>query len=129
MSERPPERVVIRGVKPELECGRFAVKRAVGETVLVEADMYADGYDAIAVEPIRARFSSWYEMFPRSCGRFKDCENVLPEIAEMGFDVVYFPPIHPIGETHRKGKNNSTQARPGEPGSPWAIGGTAGGHK
>jgi starch synthase (maltosyl-transferring) len=259
MSERPPERVVIRGVKPELECGRFAIKRVVGETVVVEADIFADGHDAIAgvvryrhedeepwaevpmealvndrwraefpveklgqyiytitawidpfqtwykdfqkriaanqdvrvdlqigaallkaageratgadakkllhaarnlkiedvderlavltfryadrtnashyrelrvtIDPIRARFSSWYEMFPRSCGTFKDCECVLPEIAEMGFDVLYFPPIHPIGRTHRKGKNNSRQATPGAPGSPWAIGAEEGGHK
>ena len=259
MGERPPERVVIRGVKPELECGRFAIKRVVGETVVVEADIFADGHDAIAcavryrheneepwaevsmeplgndrwraefpvehlgnyiytitawidpfqswyknflkriaanqnvtldlqigaqllkaageramgadankllhtaralkieavddrlavlasryadrtnathhrelrvtVDPIRARFSTWYEMFPRSCGTFKDCERVLPEIAEMGFDVVYFPPIHPIGHTHRKGKNNSREAAPGEPGSPWAIGSKEGGHK
>jgi len=240
MSERPPERVVIRGVKPELECGRFAIKRVIGETVVVEADIFADGHDAITavvryrheddeawaevsmealgndhwraefpvetlgqdiytiaawvdpfqtwykdflkrvaanqdvtvdlqigakllksaseramgadaqklqhaarelqpeavddrlaslasrysdrmdathsrelrvtVDPVRARFSTWYEMFPRSCGTFKDCENVLPEIAEMGFDIVYFPPIHPIGHTHRKGKNNSREA-------------------
>jgi len=259
MSERPPERVVIRRVKPELECGRFAIKRVVGETVVVEADIFADGHDAIAcavryrheneepwaevsmeplgndhwraefpveqlgnyiyavtawidpfqswytnflkriaanqdvtvdlqiggqllkaageramgadankllhaaralkieavddrlaalasryvdrtnathhrelrvtVDPIRARFSTWYEMFPRSCGTFKDCERVLPEIAEMGFDIVYFPPIHPIGHKHRKGKNNSGEAAPGEPGSPWAIGSEEGGHK
>jgi len=259
MNERPPERVVIRGVLPELECGRFAVKRVVGESVIVEADIFADGHDAIVpavryrheddepwselpmtplgndhwqakftvgklgqyiytitawidsfqtwytdflkrvaaeqdvtvdlqigaallkdaagrakgadahklkhaaadlkteavddrlaalaslyadrtnaahykelrvtVDPLRARFSTWYEMFPRSCGTFRDCEGVLPEIAEMGFDVLYFPPIHPIGETHRKGKNNTRQAQPGEPGSPWAIGGKDGGHK
>jgi len=259
MSERPPERVVIRGVKPELECGRFAIKRVVGETVVVEADIFADGHDAITavvryrheddeawaevpmdalgndhwraefpverlgqyiytitgwvdpfqtwykdflkriaanqdvtvdlqigakllkstseramdadaqklqhtardlqpeavddrlaslasrysdrtdathsrelrvtVDPVRARFSTWYEMFPRSCGTFKDCEKILPEIAEMGFDILYFPPVHPIGHTHRKGKNNSREATPGEPGSPWAIGSKEGGHK
>jgi starch synthase (maltosyl-transferring) len=259
MSERPPERVVIRGVRPELECGRFPIKRVAGETVLVEADIFADGHDAIAsviryrhedeepwaevpmeplvndhwrgefpvdrlghyiytitgwidsfqtwyndflkrvaagqdvavdlqigaqllkgageramgadaakllhaarglkieavderlavlasrypdrtnathyrelrvaVDPTRARFSTWYEMFPRSYGTLKDCEAVLPEIAEMGFDVLYFPPIHPIGHTHRKGKNNSREAAPGEPGSPWAIGSKEGGHK
>jgi starch synthase (maltosyl-transferring) len=259
MSERPPERVVIRGVKPELECGRFAIKRVVGETVVVEADIFADGHDAITalvryrheddeawaevpmdalgndhwraefpvevlgqyiytiagwvdpfqtwykdflkriaanqdvtvdlqigakllksaseratgadaqklqhaardlqpeavddrlaslasrhsdrtaathsrelrvtVDPVRARFSTWYEMFPRSSGTFKDCEKILPEVAEMGFDIVYFPPVHPIGHTHRKGKNNSREAAPGEPGSPWAIGSKEGGHK
>ena len=80
-------------------------------------------------------FSSWYEFFPRSAGKglthgtFKDCENVLPEVAKMGFDVVYFPPIHPIGEDFRKGKNNTTKALKGDVGSPWAIGGKAGGHK
>ena len=259
MSDRPPERVVIRGVKPELECGRFPVKRVVGETVLVEADIFADGHDAIAsvvryrheddefwaevpmegpvndhwrggfpveklgqyvysiaawvdpfqtwyndflkrvaanqdvtvdlqigaqllksageramgtdarnllhaardlkveavderlaalasrypdrtnathyrelrvtVDPSLARFSTWYEMFPRSHGTFRDCEGLLPEIGEMGFNVLYFPPIHPIGRKHRKGKNNSTEAARGEPGSPWAIGSKEGGHK
>ena len=259
MSERPPERVVIRGVRPELECGRFAIKRVAGESVVVEADIFADGHDSIAcvvryrheddeqwleapmealgndhwrgeftveklgqyiytlaawidpfqtwykdflkrtaaaqdvtvdlqigaallkaaverakgadakklkhaagalkpeavddrlaalasayadrtaathykqlrvtADPLRARFSAWYEMFPRSSGTFKDFEAFLPEIAEMGFDVLYFPPIHPIGEAFRKGKNDSTKAKPGEPGSPWAIGGKEGGHK
>src|SRR5437867_98791 len=260
MNDRPPERVVIRGVKPELECGRFPIKRVVGETVAVEADVFADGHEAlecvlryrheneepwteicmeplandrwraefpveklgqyiytisswidpfrtwyqdflkraganqdvtvdlqiggqllkaaseramgadaqklqhaarhlrledvderlaalasrytdrsgashyrelrVAVDPVRARFSTWYEMFPRSCGTFKDCERIIiPEVAEMGFDVLYFPPIHPIGRTHRKGKNNSREAVPGEPGSPWAIGSREGGHK
>ncbi|MCB0705466.1 MAG: alpha-1,4-glucan--maltose-1-phosphate maltosyltransferase [Saprospiraceae bacterium] len=81
-------------------------------------------------------FSSWYEFFPRSASRkpgthgtFKDCEELLPKVAEMGFDVLYFPPIHPIGEVNRKGKNNSVTAKEGEPGSPWAIGSKAGGHK
>ncbi len=259
MSERPPARVVIRGVTPELECGRFPIKRVVGETVTVEADIFADGHDSIAcalryrhedeqawaevpmealgndrwraefpveklghyfytvagwidsfqtwykdflkrvdagqdvtvdlriggrlleaaaeramgsdaskllhssrdlkvgavddrlaaiasqyadrtnaahykelrvsVDPIRARFSTWYEMFPRSHGTFSQYERILPEIAEMGFDVLYFPPIHPIGHTNRKGKNNSPQAAPGDPGSPWAIGSREGGHK
>jgi len=259
MVQRPPERVVIRGVTPEVECGRFPIKRVVGEKVVVEADIFADGHDSIAavirhrheederwsevplqflwndhwrgtftvqklgqhlytisawidlfqtwykdfrkrvaadqdvtvdlqigaallknaaerasgadarklqhlakelniadvddrlavlasayadrtnashykelritVDPIRARFSTWYEMFPRSYGTFKDCEKVLPEIAAMGFDVLYFPPIHPIGEAFRKGKNNSRTAKPGDPGSPWAIGGKEGGHK
>ena len=259
MSDRPPARVVIRGVAPELECGRFPIKRVIGEIVDVEADIFTHGNDSITciiryrheddeawteipmeplgndhwkarftveksgqyiyaitawvdpfitwyndfqtriaadqdvsvdlligaellkraaeralgedskklreaakrlkpeavderlvfmamsyadrsnatiykelritVDPIRARFSTWYEMFPRSCGTFRDCEQILPEIAAMGFDVLYFPPIHPIGTTHRKGKNNSTEAAPGEPGSPWAIGSKQGGHK
>src|SRR5262249_16426525 len=259
MTDLPPQRVVIRGVQPEIECGRFPIKRVIGESVVVEADIFADGHDSveavvryrhesdeawseismdalgndrwraefpvddlgqyiytiagwidpfqtwykdflkriaagqditvdlqigkallnsaaerargddaqklelaarnlhpeeinerladlassypdrtnathykelrITVDPIKARFSTWYEMFPRSCGTFKDCEAMLPEIAEMGFDVLYFPPIHPIGEAFRKGRNNSRQSHPGDPGSPWAIGGKEGGHK
>jgi starch synthase (maltosyl-transferring) len=89
----------------------------------------------VIVEPQRARFSTWYEMFPRSCageigrhGTFRNCEERLPYIAEMGFDVLYLPPIHPIGQTHRKGKNNTPQAGADDPGSPWAIGSPEGGH-
>jgi starch synthase (maltosyl-transferring) len=81
-------------------------------------------------------FSSWYELFPRSTsekpgkhGTFKDVERILPRIAEMGFDVLYLPPIHPIGVLNRKGKNNGLTAEKSEPGSPWAIGSKEGGHK
>lgn len=268
-------RVVIEGVSPEIDCGRFAIKRVVGETVLVEADVFADGHDQVACqilywqdkkelqtspmkplgndrwrgefsvgmlgryqytvegwidrfqtwrgqllkrvaagqdvhvdlligaalieqaaaratgddagllrdwarrlreakhkpegaaialeeEPLgilqrypdrhlasryekeltvtvdreKARFSTWYEIFPRSCspqadrhGTFRDCEAWLPYIASMGFDVVYLPPIHPIGRAFRKGKNNSEEAQPADVGSPWAIGSPEGGHK
>jgi starch synthase (maltosyl-transferring) len=90
----------------------------------------------VVVDRERARFGTWYEMFPRSCaadpgryGTFRDCEARLPYIADMGFDVLYLPPIHPVGHTNRKGKNNSPAARPQEPGSPWAIGSEVGGHK
>lgn len=90
----------------------------------------------IRVERHKALFSTWYEFFPRSAspdparsGTFKDCEALLPRVAEMGFDVLYFPPIHPIGKINRKGKNNAVTAEPGEPGSPWAIGSDEGGHK
>ena len=82
----------------------------------------------------RARFAAWYEFFPRSSGgegrhgTFKDAEAQLDRAAAMGFDVVYLPPIHPIGTTHRKGRNNALTAQPGEPGSPWAIGAADGGH-
>ena len=82
----------------------------------------------LAVDRERARFGSWYELFPRSWGGFAGVEKAIPELAELGFDVVYLPPIHPIGETNRKGKNNMLKARKGDPGSPWAIGGEAGGH-
>nr|MBU1328680.1 alpha-1,4-glucan--maltose-1-phosphate maltosyltransferase [Candidatus Omnitrophota bacterium] len=90
----------------------------------------------VIVESKLAQFSSWYEFFPRSWGSqpgkhgtFKDCERILPEIARMGFNVVYLPPIHPIGITYRKGKNNSSEYNPKDPGSPWAIGSKEGGHK
>ena len=90
----------------------------------------------VVVDRDKARFSTWYEMFPRSCapvpgqhGTWQDCEARLPYIAQMGFDVLYLPPIHPIGHAHRKGKNNTTVAAPDDPGSPWAIGSAAGGHK
>jgi starch synthase (maltosyl-transferring) len=83
---------------------------------------------AIDVDRERARFGSWYELFPRSWGGFAGVERVLPDLAELGFDVVYFPPIHPIGVTNRKGRNNALTAAPGDPGSPWAIGGSEGGH-
>jgi starch synthase (maltosyl-transferring) len=266
------KRVVIEGVRPEVDCGRFPIKRVVGETVVVEADIFTDGHDALAaslrswkegsswnevpMEPLandrwrgefavaetgryrytirawvdrfatwardlakkvesgldvsielrigsemvaraalrasgpdrrrlrqfaklleaggdgageaaldaelarlmeavpdrrhvtsygrelrvvvdreRARFSSWYELFPRSTtpepgrhGTFKDMEARLPYVAAMGFDVLYLPPIHPIGRSHRKGKNNLTRPEADAPGSPWAIGSEEGGH-
>lgn len=90
----------------------------------------------VIVERKRALFSAWYEVFPRSCsfreevgGTFRDCEQRLPVIAQMGFDVLYFPPVHPIGWTNRKGKNNSLEVKTEDPGSPWAIGSYDGGHK
>jgi len=271
-------RVVIEGVKPEIDCGRFPAKRTVGERVVVEADIFADGHEALSavllyrredepqwtegpmrhlgndrwrgeftvadlgrhrytlkawldrfttwrdglvkkleagqdvtvdlligaalveeasaraagidrkllethartlrsddadrmecavgdelaklmasypdrrlatsyekeltlvVDRERARFSAWYELFPRSCagtperhgtsrhGTFKDCERRLPYVASMGFDVLYLPPIHPIGRVHRKGMNNAMVAGPDDPGSVWAIGSEEGGH-
>ncbi len=89
----------------------------------------------VVVDRPRARFGSWYELFPRSCssdprvhGTFQSCEQTLPAIAAMGFDVVYLPPIHPIGSTHRKGPNNNGEASAADVGSPWAIGSDVGGH-
>lgn len=87
------------------------------------------------VERSLAEFASWYELFPRSLGdeqrhgTFADVHARIPEIARMGFDVLYFPPIHPIGRAHRKGPNNSLKAGPGDPGSPYAIGSEEGGHE
>ncbi len=89
----------------------------------------------IVVDRERARFSSWYELFPRSCspvagkhGTFADVEGRLDYVSRLGFDVLYLPPIHPIGVSFRKGKNNTTTAQPGDVGSPWAIGAKEGGH-
>jgi starch synthase (maltosyl-transferring) len=89
----------------------------------------------VIVDRERARFSTWYEMFPRSAGpdptrsaTFREAAARLPAIADLGFDVLYLPPIHPIGRAHRKGRGNSLTAKPGDPGSPWAIGGPEGGH-
>ena len=100
---------------------------------------YVTEYDhslKIQVERKKALYSNWYEFFPRSAapkpgqhGTFKDAEALIPRVAEMGFDILYFPPIHPVGEVNRKGKNNATVSKSGEPGSPWAIGSKHGGHK
>ncbi len=207
---RETRRVIIERVQPQIDGGRFPIKRTPGESVSITADIFADGHDTLAgvlkyrfvpsgrppagpaprtwqeialtplgndawsasfvvselgeyeyvleawvegesadrshatvsepvlrvtVDPERARFSAWYEMFPRSCtpdpargGTLRDAEARLPAIAAMGFDVLYLPPVHPIGRTHRKGRNNALTAAPGDPGSPWAIGAPEGGH-
>jgi starch synthase (maltosyl-transferring) len=116
---------------------------AVSKDLIDLMDRYPDRSEAVTyprelellVDPKRARFAAWYELFPRSAGEpgrhgtFRDVEKRLPYIAGMGFDVLYLPPIHPIGRTNRKGANNSIKASPDEPGSPWAIGSNEGGHK
>jgi starch synthase (maltosyl-transferring) len=224
-------RVIIENVTPQIDDGRFPAKRTLGEQVVVEADVFADGHDLIAaavlwrrvgardfqetrmtplgndrwrgvftcrefadyeytvhgwidhvetirhairkkleagqdvaldrqeealaapkprsgdggtryprllrviVERERARFGAWYELFPRSAGTdpsrsatFAEAAARLPGVAAMGFDVLYLPPIHPIGTSFRKGRNNTLTAEPGDPGSPWAIGSAQGGH-
>ncbi|HID93451.1 MAG TPA: DUF3416 domain-containing protein [bacterium (Candidatus Stahlbacteria)] len=90
----------------------------------------------VIVDPVKARFAAWYEMFARSQGKvegrsatFKDMEDRLTDIKGMGFDIIYLTPIHPIGRTNRKGPNNSLVAGPNDPGSPWAVGNELGGHK
>src|SRR5690606_21170974 len=89
----------------------------------------------VQVDPEHARFCAWYEFFPRSAasesgvpGPLDDAAASLPRIKELGFDVVYLPPAHPIGSTYRRGKAAATAAGPGEPGSAWAIGAQEGGH-
>ena len=119
---------------------RLALDPALKEKVARHPDRRASTvYDRglrISVDRERARFSAWYEVFPRSTARepgrhgtFDDLIAFLPYVAGMGFDVLYLPPIHPIGETNRKGSNNVTLSNPGDPGSPWAIGSRFGGHK
>ena len=117
---------------------------ALSDEVAAMMDRHADRRFAtryprelrVVVDPVLARTGAWYEMFPRSCpgrkgphGTFKDVEADLPRIAQMGFDVLYFPPIHPIGKAFRKGKNNNPAYQPDEPGSPWGIGAAEGGHR
>ncbi|MEO1051868.1 MAG: alpha-1,4-glucan--maltose-1-phosphate maltosyltransferase [Bacteroidota bacterium] len=111
-------------------------ERIVWEHPLIRHESQYSKPLRVVVESEKARFSSWYELFPRSAakkagvhGTFKDCEKLLPRIEAMGFDVLYLPPIHPIGKVNRKGKNNSVDSEPDEPGSPWAIGSDEGGHK
>ncbi|MEO6495842.1 MAG: alpha-1,4-glucan--maltose-1-phosphate maltosyltransferase [Solirubrobacteraceae bacterium] len=115
---------------------REKVAAALDPEVAGAADRYPDKADTVATGPFevsvdreRARFGSWYEMFPRSWGGLQGVADAIPGIAELGFDVLYLPPIHPIGETNRKGRNNALVAGEGDPGSPWAIGHHAhGGH-
>jgi starch synthase (maltosyl-transferring) len=147
LPQAPPED------EPSLE--RFAQQLAAGQReaqlaaafspVLAEmmsrhADRrFAARYDRelpLEVDRPLARFSTWYELFPRSCGAapgrhgtLADVEARLPYVAEMGFDILYLPPIHPIGRSFRKGKNNAVEAAAGDVGSPWAIGAAEGGHK
>ncbi|HXV19006.1 MAG TPA: alpha-1,4-glucan--maltose-1-phosphate maltosyltransferase [Candidatus Omnitrophota bacterium] len=129
LSEGEPDEVLAVFNEPLL-------KRVVSEVPLKQ---YATSYGKeleLVVDRSKAQFSAWYEMFPRSqsktpkkSGTFRDCIARLPDIKRMGFDVIYLPPIHPIGQTSRKGPNNSLQALPDSPGSCWAIGSRQGGHK
>ncbi len=132
---------------------RVALERRLQELMRAYANRtHSTRYERevpVRVDPARASFSTWYEMFPRSIwslpvaqgpsparpnsfrqqATFRDVEARLAYVAGMGFDVLYLPPVHPIGRTHRKGRNNSPTAKPGDPGSPWAIGSEEGGHK
>jgi starch synthase (maltosyl-transferring) len=121
--------------------GRVALLRSEGVSELMgehpdrtTSTVYPETLEVV-VDRERARFGAWYEMFPRSQGTvpgrsatFKEAERRLPEISDLGFDVVYLTPIHPIGTSHRKGKNNAITAGPDDPGSPYAIGSEEGGH-
>ncbi len=130
---------VLRGDAPVSE----RIARALAPDLAELAARHPDRARATEHEPElrlevarpRARTGAWYEMFPRSHGpepgrhgTLRDAEDRIPAIAAMGFDVLYLPPIHPIGRVHRKGPDNSLTAGPGDPGSPWAIGSDEGGH-
>ena len=197
MLDTVKKKITIKNVYPELEGGRFPVKREIdrplvvtagisgpsrlearlkwrkkyrpdsewstvsmsrssagsrrGEILFPQAGVYLYTIEAKApgstltryprelelmVEPARARFAAWYEMFHRSQGKvegksatFQDMERRLPDIKRMGFDIIYLPPIHPIALTNRKGPNNNIRAGPDDPGSPWSVGNEFGGHK
>ena len=109
---------------------------ALGPVLFATVERVAERHGATALrEPLaievdrgRARFGAWYELFPRSWGGLAGVQSQLPQLAELGFDVVYLPPIHPIGRKNRKGRNNALTAGPDDPGSPWAIGAAEGGH-
>lgn len=116
--------------------GREAVRTLLGRWPNRILSTVVDPALPLLIEAPLAQFSAWYEFFPRSAeGRadrhsnFRDCLPRIRDARDMGFDIIYFPPIHPIGIQHRKGKNNSLQAGPDDVGSPWAIGGPAGGHR
>src|SRR3984957_12759165 len=132
--------VILRQCEDYLQTGEAApllseeLKEAMADSQLRPDLTRSQLFPFVADRP-RAQYGAWYEMVPRSQSRtpgqhgtFKDCIARLPDIAEMGFDVLYLPPIHPIGHTNRKGSNNAVTAAEGDPGSPYAIGGAAGGH-
>jgi starch synthase (maltosyl-transferring) len=131
---------MLRGSDPPSDLVAKATAAEVGAMMNRYSDRAREAvfepFLAVAVEPKLAGCSAWYEIFPRSLsttpdqsGTFNDLEKRLPQIARMGFDVLYLPPIHPIGHTNRKGRNNSLTITATDPGSPWAIGSEAGGHK
>jgi starch synthase (maltosyl-transferring) len=130
--------LVLRGKRPVAERVEMALGRSLADAMRKFPDRtrtttFPLELEVVVERPL-ARFSSWYEMFPRSCGKggkhgtFRDAEERLAYVAEMGFDVVYLPPIHPIGRAFRKGPDNAPVAGPSDPGSPWAIGAKEGGH-
>ena len=145
-ASKPDQKKITRLVSLLRNAGKYqaAVEQVLADDTLKLIKLYPDLENAttysrelkVYTERAAAGFSSWYSFFPRSAARvegqhgtFKDCELLLPRIAEMGFDVLYFPPIHPIGFNFRKGKNNAVSALPGDDGVPYAIGSDAGGHK
>ena len=122
-------------IEARIECALDPALLAIIDFPLEEAERTRSAAFEIIVDREVASFGAWYEMFPRSQtnnpskhGTFADAAGRLPDLADLGFDVIYLPPIHPIGRTHRKGPNNSRTSTPGDVGSPWAIGAAEGGH-
>ena len=114
--------VLLKALELDVEAGLASTQHDRSEVTQLAHTLEVD------VDRERARFGAWYELFPRSWGGFAGVERALPKLAELGFNVVYLPPIHPIGRTNRKGRNNALSAASGDPGSPWAIGAAEGGH-
>ncbi len=126
----------LSGNKANAHAGSEELEKFLTQYPLGEFETTYEAIIPVIVHRKRAGFSAWYSFFPRSAapagkmhGTFKDCEKLLPRISKLGFDVVYIPPIHPIGKAFRKGKNDSLTPKPDEPGSPYAIGSPLGGHK
>jgi starch synthase (maltosyl-transferring) len=111
-----------------LDDEELTVDKALAAPAGVRSEKAWSATYSVNVDRELGRFGSWYELFPRSWGGFAGVRALLPRFAELGFDVLYLPPIHPIGHTNRKGRNNSERAEPGDVGSPWAIGSEEGGH-
>jgi starch synthase (maltosyl-transferring) len=106
----------------------LTVEKALAAPAGTRSEKARSATYSVDVDRVLGRFGSWYELFPRSWGGFAGVRELLPRFAELGFDVLYLPPIHPIGHTNRKGRNNTETAEPGDVGSPWAIGSEEGGH-
>jgi len=111
-----------------LDAEELTVEQALAAPAGTRSEKAWSATYSVDVDRVLGRFGSWYELFPRSWGGFAGVRKLLPRFADLGFDVLYLPPIHPIGQTNRKGRNNSETAQKGDVGSPWAIGGKEGGH-
>ena len=111
-----------------LDAEELTVEQALAAPAGTRSEKAWSATYSVDVDRVLGRFGSWYELFPRSWGGFAGVRELLPRFADLGFDVLYLPPIHPIGQTNRKGRNNSETAQKGDVGSPWAIGAKEGGH-
>ena len=134
-AKKKTDRALIEQAAAAIEDDATNVGAALGDGLFQAVERSAERHGAARIGPLpvevdrlRARFGAWYELFPRSWGGLEGVEKLLPELDDAGFDVVYLPPIHPIGLTNRKGRNNSLVAEADDPGSPWAIGDPSGGH-